>query len=93
MNVSVTCTQRAYFLSDIDGFFCNEFLRKIPKALTHFQFVSSNSLCQAKYSVHSCFYYAIVQLTLVNMQQSYHASLCVALYLKILFCLDIICIL
>jgi hypothetical protein len=55
MNVSVTCTQRAYFLSDIDGFFCNEFLRKIPKALTHFQFVSSNSLCQAKYSVHSCF--------------------------------------
>ena len=30
MDVSVICTKRAYFSSEIDEDFCNEFLRKIP---------------------------------------------------------------
>jgi len=30
MNVSVICTWKAYFSSDIEVYFCNKFFRKIP---------------------------------------------------------------
>jgi len=69
MDVSIICTQRAYFSFAIDIFFLNEFLRKILqneflRKILQFT-ASSKVLCQH---------------LLVKILRSYHGSLYVALY-------------
>ena len=59
---------------------------------------SSIVLCQGKYSDYTCFWYALVKFPLVDIQRSYHASLCIALYYLTssdcddMYCWLIICI-
>ena len=39
-----------------------------------------NKILGSKYSICTCFQYAFVQLSLVDMLRSYHAPLCISLY-------------